>query len=218
MREWLGGYAHLADFDVFRESWNGMRRDAYMADGGRYRSRRHAVLSAGPGGARLRLEPPQPHYQSLEYNVLNGGVERWYEPISEGVLGGATMQSLLAFCARLFGGLMPAAAWRVEVHQFRIEASAGSAGQPTPEGVHRDGVDYVLVMMVERNNIASGTTTIHAPDGAPLDAFTLTDPFDSALLDDRRCLHGVTPVTPLDAAKPAYRDVLVVTFRSVPES
>jgi hypothetical protein len=34
-------------------------------------------------------------------------------------------------------------------------------GQPTPEGVHRDGVDYVLVLMVRRTNIAQGTTTIH---------------------------------------------------------
>ena len=42
--------------------------------------------------------------------------------------------------------------------------------------------------------------------------FTLTDPFDTALVDDRRVAHGVTPVTPIDPALPAYRDVLVVTF------
>jgi hypothetical protein len=33
------------------------------------------------------------------------------------------------------------------------------------------------------------------------------------LVDDSRVYHGVTPVTPLDPARPAYRDVLVVTFR-----
>ena len=26
-------------------------------------------------------QPPQPHYQSLDYNRLNGGIERWYQPI-----------------------------------------------------------------------------------------------------------------------------------------
>ena len=52
-------------------------------------------------------------------------------------------------------------AWHVEVHQFRIEARRGEAGQPTPEGMHRDGVDYVLVLLVNRRNIASGVTSVH---------------------------------------------------------
>jgi len=33
------------------------------------------------------------------------------------------------------------------------------------------------------------------------------------LLDDLRVLHGVTPIRPEDSARPALRDVLVVTFR-----
>ena len=36
---------------------------------------------------------------------------------------------------------------------------------------------------------------------------------DSALVDDSRVYHGVTAVVPLDPRYPAYRDVLVVTFR-----
>ena len=56
-------------------------------------------------------------------------------------------------------------------------------------------------------------TTINALDGQPLGDFTLTDPLDAALVDDARVAHGVTPVEPIDPATPAYRDVLVVTFR-----
>ena len=100
------------------------------------------------------------------------------------------------------------------MHQFRIEARAGHVGHPTPEGVHRDGVDHVLVLMIRRVNIASGTTSIRSDDDRLLDSFTLTDPFDAAVLDDRKVYHGVTPVEPLDAAQPAFRDVLVVTFRA----
>jgi hypothetical protein len=86
-------------------------------------------------------------------------------------------------------------------------------GKPTPEGMHRDGVDYVLVLLVNRRNIQSGTTTVHDLDKRTLGSFTLTDPLDSALVDDARCFHGVTPVEPENPAQPAYRDVLVVTFR-----
>jgi hypothetical protein len=100
------------------------------------------------------------------------------------------------------------------MHQFRIEARVDEAGEPTPEGVHRDGVDYVLVLLIDRTNIESGTTTIHAHDGSLLGSFTLTHALDAALVDDARVCHGVTAVTPLDPAQPAHRDVLVVTFKA----
>jgi hypothetical protein len=114
----------------------------------------------------------------------------------------------------VFGELSPGARRsRIEVHQFRIEARADQAGHPTPEGVHRDGVDFVLVLLVARNNIASGTTTIHSADGTQLGSFTLTDPLDAALVDDERVFHGVTPVHAVDPDFSAYRDVLVVTLK-----
>ena len=86
------------------------------------------------------------------------------------------------------------------MHQFRIEARAGEEGHPTPEGMHRDGVDWVLVLMVRRENVASGETTIYDLVKRPLGSFTLTAPLDSALVDDSRVYHGVTPVVPLDPA------------------
>jgi hypothetical protein len=104
-------------------------------------------------------------------------------------------------------------AWHVEIHQFRITARPGEEGRPTPEGMHRDGVDYVLVLLVNRVNVASGVTSIHDNERRQLDSFTLTQPLDAALVDDQRVYHGVTPVEPIDPDQPSYRDVLVVTFR-----
>jgi hypothetical protein len=76
----------------------------------------------------------------------------------------------------LFGALKPGTDWHIEAHQFRIEARPDAAGQPTPEGIHRDGVDYVIVMLVSRVNIESGTTTMHTPDGREVGRFTLARP------------------------------------------
>jgi hypothetical protein len=202
----------LGDWDGFAASWDGMPRDEYMADGGRYRRRRHAVLRVASDGAAT-LEPRQPHYQSLEYNTLNGGVARWYEPIPAEVAAGAPLAAIVALGARLFARLRPGAAWRTELHQFRIEASSAAAGRPTPEGVHRDGVDCVLVLLVRRENVAQGTTTVHDASGRELGAFTLTRPLDAAFVDDVRVRHGVTAVVPLDPTRPAFRDVLVATYR-----
>jgi hypothetical protein len=57
-------------------------------------------------------------------------------------------------------------------------------------------------------------TTVHDLDRALLGSFPLTQPLDAALVHDRRVYHGVTAVEPLDPSQPAYRDVLVVTFRA----
>ena len=186
---------------------------AYMADGGRYRRRRHATFDAREQGT-IERAPHQPHFQTVDYNPLNGGVARWFEPVEQAVGSGATMTAVLKFCRALFESLSPSSrAWHVEVHQFRIEARSQEQGRPTPEGLHRDGVDYVLVLLIDRRNIARGVTTIIALDGRTLGDFTLTDPLDAALVDDARVAHGVTPVEPIDPATPAYRDVLVVTYR-----
>ena len=71
----------------------------------------------------------------------------------------------------------------------------------------------MTVLLVDRVNIASGTTTLHAPDGRLLGSFTLATPCDAALVDDARVMHGVTPVHPVDPSRPAWRDVLVVTYK-----
>jgi hypothetical protein len=208
-------HAGLRDWRSFAAGWNDLGVDMYMADGGRYRRRRFGVFRATPDG--LLRKPHQPHYQSRDYNALNGGIERWFEPVTEAVAGHPAMTAVLGTCHRLFDRMTPAevrpAAWHVEIHQFRIEARPGAAGQPTPEGLHRDGVDWVLVLMVRRENVASGETTIYDLHKCPLGSFTLTAPLDAAWVDDSRVYHGVTAVTPIDPLLPAYRDVLVVTFR-----
>lgn len=216
MRTALARFGSLADWPAFAESWNDLEVDTYMGDGGRYRKRRFGVYAAERQGAIVRA-PHQAHYQTLNYNTLNGGIERWFKPVTEEIGSGASMRTILEYCRALFGRLVPEAKkWHIEVHQFRIEAKTGEAGKPTPEGMHRDGVDYVLVLLINRRNIASGTTTVHDLDKRALGSFTLTDPLDAALVDDSRCYHGVTPVEPENPAQPAYRDVLVVTFKKRP--
>ena len=212
-RAWLEAAGSLADWGALSSSWDGMALDEFMADGGRYRRRRYAVFHTE--GERIVREPHQPHYQTTDYNRLNGGVERWFEATPEEISSGAAFQTVLRACHRLFGGRMPGREWHIETHQFRIEARPGEAGQPTPEGSHRDGVDFVLVLMVRRENIRLGVTTIHAPDGTRLGEFTLAHPFEAAIVDDHRVFHGVTAVEPIAADKPAHRDVFVVTFRAI---
>src|SRR5437764_460992 len=71
MRDLLAPYGALADWRVFADSWNQLELDTYMADGGRYRRRRHATYAAPPQAPIVR-QPHQPHFQTVEYNPLHG--------------------------------------------------------------------------------------------------------------------------------------------------
>jgi hypothetical protein len=214
MRRLLGAGVSAED-GVFADSWDDLPLDEYMADGGRYRRRRHAVFTAQAGD--LSRQPHQPHYQSRRDNPLNGGVARWFAPVRDDVAGGTTLRSVVHLLTTIADRQRGAVRrWRAEVHQFRIESRAGETGRPTPEGMHRDGVDFVLVLLVGRRNVAHGVSSISDPDGTPLIRVQLAEPFDAMVLDDARVRHGVSPIRPIDRAHPALRDVLVVTLSAAP--
>src|SRR3972149_10926690 len=75
MHELLAAAGPLSDWNCFASSWDRLELDAYMADGERYRRRRHAVYGTqGSGG--IERKPHQPHYQSVDYNPMHGGILR----------------------------------------------------------------------------------------------------------------------------------------------
>lgn len=143
---------------------------------------------------------------------MNGGIERHFEPVLPETLANPVMQSILEVSSQTFGALEPEHSWHIEMHQFRIEAIK-TAGKPTPEGIHRDGVDFVAMVLINRHNIEGGETTIVDRDGKHLAQFTLAAPFDAALVNDLHVAHGVSPIVALNDGEPGLRDVLVVTFR-----
>ncbi len=199
-------------------TWNDLPRDAYLADGGRYRYRRHAShVIATPLDPSTVLEdvPYRPHWQPKAYNRLHGGLLRHFAEIAPGTRTLPLYRALIlcfgavtAEADRLRGEHV--ARWHVESHQFRIDARSGE-GRPTPEGAHRDGVDHVLLLMLGRRDIDGATTTIYDNTGHELTAFTLAEPWSAMLLDDRRVVHGTTPFRAVGPSP--ERDTLVVTYR-----
>ena len=123
MRALLEQAGPLTDWPEFAASWDDLGPDTYMADGGRYRKRRHAVFAvsgerdrSSTGSAAL----PEPRLQHAEWR------DRTMVRAGDRAVGaGATMTTILTFCRNLFGMVSPARAWHVEVHQFRIEARRG---------------------------------------------------------------------------------------------
>lgn len=199
----------VADLNNLGEHWQDLPRDPYLKDGGRYRFRRHASYMLS--GAELTMVPHRAHWQSLDYNALHGGIERWFEPITQTLANNLAWQAVIKNTAGLLSSIKPVSTWFIEAHQFRIDTSDG-IGRPTPEGAHRDGVDFVGVFLINRHGIKGGETRIFEANTSAGLRFTLTEPWSVLLMNDERMIHETTPIQP--TMPHGYRDTLVLTFRS----
>ncbi len=191
-------------------SWDHLPPDPHLADGGKYRFRRHASFIQMIAPPALLDVPYRPHWQPKAYNKLHGGIHRAFAPIEREVASDPSFRALISRFGHLFAAIAATPKWFVEAHQFRIDASQGE-GRPTPEGAHRDGVDFVALVLIERGDIAGGATTIHSDDGTTLAEVTLAQPWTAMLLDDQRVIHATTPIQP--AGPRPHRDTLVLTYR-----
>lgn len=198
----------LAELDALKPSWDALLPDTYLKDGGSYRKRRHSCFVTEAGV--LEQVPHRAHWQSQDYNALHGGMRRWFEPIDPGVVAQPAWSRLLLSLAERCSRQVSVPRWYVEAHQFRIDTSDG-IGRPTPEGAHRDGVDFVAVVMVGRHAIRGGETRVFEANGPAGQRFTLSEPWSMLLLDDARMIHETTPIQP--GGEAGHRDTLVLTYR-----
>ena len=199
----------IADLQALEPSWNDLPPDQYLKDGGRYRSRRHASFEVTSNMAVAT--PHRAHWQPLSYNALHGGMQRWFDPMDPQVVQAAAWQKLLAWLGSIASAAQGAQTWYTEAHQFRIDTTDG-IGRPTPEGAHRDGVNWVAVFMVGRHGIKGGETRVFDMDSPRGQRFTLSEPWSVLLLDDSRVIHETTPIQPEQDG--GWRDTLVITLRS----
>ncbi len=195
--------------ESIKADWADLPLDNYLKDGGRYRRRRHSSFIVEQKA--VTQVNHRAHYQPLEYNALHGGMHRLFEPMSQLTIAKPLWFKLLLALAGICSEVKGVLTWYVEAHQFRIDTSNG-IGRPTPEGAHRDGVDFVAILLVERQNISGGESRIFEAEGPHGQRFTLIEPWTLLLLDDHRVIHESTPIQPV--AEGGHRDTLVLTFRA----
>ena len=199
----------IDELSALAPSWDHLALDNYLKDGGRYRRRRHSCFI--DDGAALAQTPHRAHWQPVEYNALHGGMHRLFEPIEPATIAQPAWNALLRALGQVCSNVKGAQRWCVEAHQFRIDTLEG-IGRPTPEGAHRDGVDFVAVLLVGRSNIKGGETRIFEAAGTGGQRFTMLEPWTMLLLDDAAVIHESTPIQP--TGDNGHRDTLVLTWRA----
>jgi hypothetical protein len=127
------------------------------------------------------------------------------------VVAAPAWRQLLVALGKFFAEARRVPRWFIEAHQFRIDTASG-IGRPTPEGAHRDGVDFVAVILVARRQVIGGETRVFDANGPSGVRFTMQEPWSMLLMDDARVIHETTPLQP-DGPDGA-RDTLVLTYRA----
>nr|AAN85502.1 conserved hypothetical protein [Streptomyces atroolivaceus] len=203
------------DWARFARHWDDLTLDTFMKDGGTYRYRRYGHFRLDVRTGELTAQPHAPYFQDSALNPLNGGVQRSFDPLTEAFLADPLTAAVVHLLGDVFSRAEGVRLWDVKLHPFRIVTSPDQTGRPAPQGRHRDGGAYVTSLLVNRTNVSGGESSLYDDDGNQLFAVTLGEPGDQLLVDDRKVLHDVTPLAPVDPARPSHRDVLIVDFDPV---
>lgn len=179
--------------------------DEYMGNGTRYkRFSQYRLCYEADTGWGLQLLQHRAYTAYTKFNPVGGGMRRQYLPLE------TDFSELIKAAADGFP-LDRSEDWQINVHQNRTKATADKPGPLTPEGIHHDGHEYVMIAVLRRNNIAGALTRLWT-DGAdePFWTGTLKDG-QAVLLDDRAIAHDVTDVLSADGS-PGHRDIVIVAF------
>ncbi|NET07015.1 MAG: hypothetical protein F6K16_20410 [Symploca sp. SIO2B6] len=176
---------------------------------GNYRSRKLSrfILS----GDKLIKLPHGYLYQSKQYNPIVGDVKREFEELDAGLIKHEAFQHLvLAFIDSC--KLHPEA--EIGVHQIRTTCSPNNYGNPAPEGIHRDGTDFIGIFSVDRKNIQGGETHLYTARKEKPVVSKILNPGELLLVNDHEFFHFTTPIKP-EFDSEGTRDVFVLTSPSL---
>jgi hypothetical protein len=197
--------ARLADL------WEDLPYDTHLHDKGRYRQRRYAKVVYDARSDELQITGETEFFQQKQYNPVNTGVRR-FEPIATGFLESRLARRLIGHFAKRFSSELGTSRLEINLHQVRIIGRPDDPGLPTPEGIHKDGVDFSCQILFGRRNAHGGESLIYANDKTPMLGATMQDPLDFYCFRDRDIYHSVTPITPAQGSADATRDVLGMDF------
>ena len=150
-------------------------------------------------------------YQKRKINRYAGGKVRKFKPIDSKVLNDFAEIFKKNFLKKIIGKKI-----EIGFHQLRIKCGKNFVGYPVPEGWHKDGYDYVILLNIGSKNIKGGVTRIKNEIASDHDVFSwFLNKGEYILLNDRKFFHYTDPINVMDNKLEGFRDTLVVTVRSI---
>ena len=195
---------NTAGFQPFFEN---LPIDPYVK--GEYRSRRLSRFIVSRD--KLVKLPHGYLLQSREYNPLLGGIKRDFAELDDALIELEIFKHLIfAFCDSCKLHLDA----EIDVHQIRTTCSPNNLGNPAPEGIHRDGSDFIGIFSVSRDNIQGGETHLYTAKKEKPVFNKVLQPGEIVLVNENQFFHFTTPIKPQNPGL-GTRDVFVINYPSL---
>lgn len=195
---------NLEDIKPF---FNNLPVDPYIKGNYRYRRLSRFIVS---GNELIKL----PHgylFQSKEYNPLVGDIKREFAELDDALIELESFRKIvLAYSDSC--KLHPEA--EIGVHQIRTTCSPSNYGNPAPEGIHKDGTDFIGIFSVARENIQGGETHLYTAKKEKPVFSKVLNPGEMLLINDHEFFHFTSPIKPTSDHE-GIRDVFVFTSPSL---
>lgn len=203
-----------------RTDYETLPADEYLPEKRNYRFRRYDRFRFSPATGQLSLLPHETYFQETDINEVTGGIVRQFAPLLPKTVNNSFLHALIRYDFAQFplrSAEQQFGTWQVDVHEILVRAEPNSNAHPTPEGIHRDGAEFVTVHLAVLDNADGGFVTVYDDEKQPLESFRLNNILDSYLFDDARLWHGVTPIVSADGIKPAMRGILTFDYHYKPD-
>lgn len=200
--------------ESLQEVWTRLPHDPHLPEALSTRRRLHARFTYERQSSRLIRLPHGEYFQSRSANRLYGGRQRRFGPIDQSDLdSNPAIETAISACA----SALPVCYSKLHIHchLMRIVGLPELAGEPSPEGIHRDGFDYVSLHLINRINLDGGQSIVLSDDLMIATAPMLTKPFDTLVLDDRRFLHAALPFFVSKGI--GFRDMMLCSYEELTE-
>lgn len=152
---------------------------------------------------KSELLPHRPFIQSPKFNYAVGGIERHLEHLL--IDPSAELNSLFnAF------GFDKNRLFHAKTHQIRVVVTKDIYGVSVVEGPHRDGQDWQIVAVFDRQNIEGGQSQF-LPNGGGEPFFSQTLKAGYAICnEDAAMWHNATDIFLHDGATRGYRNIWII--------
>jgi hypothetical protein len=208
-RGWTDTFILPTLTDAVRESFDRLMPDIYAPQAKRLRRFSQFIAFFNyKNELTLRRLEPRPFVQKREFNSLSGGIKRNFEPLESEC-------NIAPYIEQLFDRLKidRSRKYHLDVHQYRVVGEPGAEGDPVPEGAHRDGMECVAILVIERKGITSKSAEFSLLDPKtrkPL-VTTVVQAGEGIVLDDEKLLHDASPIV-ASGSEAGYRDYFVVNI------
>lgn len=223
-------YAHIEDMSRwltftpaeqqrFSAEWDNLVRDENFRQ---YTHRERRILryrSADRDVTRLEIIRESHFKPMVTYNVdYKQGTNKLSYAKEKFIKNPLLQQIIKIDHAVLYAAAAQPKAITMDIHQFRVKACEGVIS-PTTSGIHQDGVDWIFMHFIRKHNVRPVISEIfrHQGEDSLLFRKEMDQFMETLIVNDTQCWHRASPVEQLDNKQPAWRDLLLVTCRCLPQ-